>query len=90
MFLNRTDKLNLAEACLRKVKDQDCLHCNSRSLAISALRVLDPPPQRDGIERVSERLRAECLEIFGSAWNRDVAERLARAAVDAMQIEPRP
>jgi hypothetical protein len=37
------------------------------------------------IERVGERLRAECLEVFGSTWSNDVAWRFARAAIEALR-----
>lgn len=36
------------------------------------------------IEVVSKSLRAECLNIFGSNWNKDVADRLAEAALEAV------
>lgn len=37
------------------------------------------------VERVAEKLRAECLAVFGSTWNNDVAARFARAAIDTMR-----
>lgn len=41
------------------------------------------------VERVGERLRKECLEVFGSTWNYDIAWRFARAAIDELR-EPTP
>lgn len=38
------------------------------------------------IERVGERLRKECLEVFGSTWSNDVAWRFARAAIEEMRL----
>jgi len=38
------------------------------------------------VERVAQALRKECQEIFGSSWNNDVAEQLARAAMGAMRF----
>lgn len=37
------------------------------------------------IERVGERLRKECLEVFGSTWSYDVAWRFSRAAIEEMR-----
>jgi len=48
-------------------------------------------PERDYFleERVAEALRAECLLIFGSTWNLDNANRLARTAIDVMKRHQR-
>ncbi|TBG78634.1 hypothetical protein ELG76_04260 [Rhizobium leguminosarum] len=37
------------------------------------------------VERVGERLRKECLEVFGSTWSNDVAWRFARAAIESLR-----
>ncbi|QND42940.1 hypothetical protein HB770_20740 [Rhizobium leguminosarum bv. viciae] len=37
------------------------------------------------IKRVGERLRTECLTVFGSTWSYDVAWRFAAAAIEAMR-----
>lgn len=41
------------------------------------------------IERVTDALCKECMEVFGAKWSGDVAKRFARAALEAMR-EPTP
>jgi hypothetical protein len=37
------------------------------------------------VERVRDALRAECLKVYGTNWNNDVAEEFARAAIAALR-----
>lgn len=41
------------------------------------------------VEIVGEALRQECLKIFGTTWNNDVAWRLARVAIAVCEKELR-
>jgi hypothetical protein len=37
------------------------------------------------VKRVGERLRNECLDVFGATWSYDVAWRFANAAIEEMR-----
>jgi hypothetical protein len=62
-------------------------------IIVATQTTIDPGYDREERERehdalvlrVGERLRNECLEIFGSMWSYDVAWRLAEAAIQEVQ-----
>jgi hypothetical protein len=38
------------------------------------------------VERARDALRAECIEVFGSNWSNDIAERFARVVMASMRM----